>query len=416
MNELVFELEQQTPLLHFQYDMAGATLRASLVKPLLDRFIWDAVCAEMESPEVAFEKYCHLLKGYSVKKKGEFNKSFFREEMPYRSLDYKMSITTSNIKITEFQGSYFSYFGNMGEDNSHKYFSYTSDKIFLKFQFYGQEIGGIINKYVALFFSSTNFGTRATKGFGSFIIKNRFNPIYTYSYFKSLMLIGDNEPYKILFKNIDLFYKSLRGGINSYGKGREHLFYMKPLIWQYFKKKYRVNWEKRKIKEEYYPHVQSKHKETYENQQGFHNTPVGYTSESFWAIKDLMGLSSSESWKYPYNINITKEALDEYGEEIQRASSPLIFKPVKNKDSYNVYLIIKSSSPYESVAGGSIIIQPPANKEPIRLKVPEHFDLQEMFDYFLKDDFNIRDYILFNNNENTAKILEKIYEDIKTNR
>lgn len=35
----VYSLEQETPLIHFQYDQAGACLRASEVKPQLDRFI-----------------------------------------------------------------------------------------------------------------------------------------------------------------------------------------------------------------------------------------------------------------------------------------------------------------------------------------------------------------------------------------
>ena len=33
------ELEQQTPIIHFQHDQKGATLRATEVKPKLDRFI-----------------------------------------------------------------------------------------------------------------------------------------------------------------------------------------------------------------------------------------------------------------------------------------------------------------------------------------------------------------------------------------
>lgn len=37
--ERVYTLEQQTPLIHFQYDQPGATLRATEVKPKLDKFI-----------------------------------------------------------------------------------------------------------------------------------------------------------------------------------------------------------------------------------------------------------------------------------------------------------------------------------------------------------------------------------------
>lgn len=37
--KLSYKLQQQTPLIHFQYNQSGATLRASEVKPKLDKFI-----------------------------------------------------------------------------------------------------------------------------------------------------------------------------------------------------------------------------------------------------------------------------------------------------------------------------------------------------------------------------------------
>ena len=37
--KMIVELKQQTPILHFQPDESGATLRASEVKPKLDRFL-----------------------------------------------------------------------------------------------------------------------------------------------------------------------------------------------------------------------------------------------------------------------------------------------------------------------------------------------------------------------------------------
>lgn len=39
MYKLTFTLKQHTPIIHFQHDQAGATLRASEVKPKLDKFI-----------------------------------------------------------------------------------------------------------------------------------------------------------------------------------------------------------------------------------------------------------------------------------------------------------------------------------------------------------------------------------------
>ena len=37
--KLTFKLKQHTPLIHFQHDQHGATLRATELKPKLDRFL-----------------------------------------------------------------------------------------------------------------------------------------------------------------------------------------------------------------------------------------------------------------------------------------------------------------------------------------------------------------------------------------
>ena len=37
--KLTFKLKQHTPLIHFQHDQTGATLRATELKPKLDRFL-----------------------------------------------------------------------------------------------------------------------------------------------------------------------------------------------------------------------------------------------------------------------------------------------------------------------------------------------------------------------------------------
>jgi hypothetical protein len=39
MYKLEFTLKQHTPLIHFQHDQEGATLRATEVKPKLDKFV-----------------------------------------------------------------------------------------------------------------------------------------------------------------------------------------------------------------------------------------------------------------------------------------------------------------------------------------------------------------------------------------
>jgi len=58
MHKLTIYLCQQTPLLHFQHQQAGATLRATEVKPKLDKFLI------RQAFNNDFELYKHLLQGY----------------------------------------------------------------------------------------------------------------------------------------------------------------------------------------------------------------------------------------------------------------------------------------------------------------------------------------------------------------
>ena len=63
MKTLKVTLKQHTPLIHFQHDQYGATLRASEVKPKLDRFI----IAHAFNNE--YERCKHYLVGYKFSQK-----------------------------------------------------------------------------------------------------------------------------------------------------------------------------------------------------------------------------------------------------------------------------------------------------------------------------------------------------------
>ena len=44
--KLTFKLKQHTPIIHFQHDQYGATLRASELKPKLDKFLIEKLGGE----------------------------------------------------------------------------------------------------------------------------------------------------------------------------------------------------------------------------------------------------------------------------------------------------------------------------------------------------------------------------------
>jgi hypothetical protein len=73
--------------------------------------------------------------------------------------------------------------------------------------------------------------------------------------------VGQDDAVSFLFERIDLFYRSVRSGINgiklSDGDGFARDFYMKPLIFQYAMDS-DVAWEKKWVKQNasssFYPH------------------------------------------------------------------------------------------------------------------------------------------------------------------
>lgn len=93
---LRYTLKQHTPLIHFQ-DQEGATLRATELKPKLDRFLRE------KEPNLPFREH----------HKGRF------------SLDYKVYIK-ANPKITSTPDHHPLFFGNMGE-GAVKKFSFADE-------------------------------------------------------------------------------------------------------------------------------------------------------------------------------------------------------------------------------------------------------------------------------------------------
>ena len=68
MHTLTIKLNQHTPLIHFQHDQIGATLRASEVKPKLDKYIISRLGDE-HYDTLPDEEYEALIAEYEASKK-----------------------------------------------------------------------------------------------------------------------------------------------------------------------------------------------------------------------------------------------------------------------------------------------------------------------------------------------------------
>lgn len=330
MYQIKFTLKQHTPIIHFQHNQDGATLRASEVKPKLDRFI----IGKLGNDD--YER---------GRKIAQTSKWLIDNDKD--ALDYKMSIKPVqklNIKMLPYSGpnnqglyrpTYPNIFGNV-KKGDRKYFSKTDENINVTIYSHNLAFNKKIEENIEHFFLTTNFGYRQSKGFGSFsLIELNSQPVNfdinnlrdTIHYIN----INEQDDRKI-FGVIDYIYKWLKSGINySYNNNNrtcDNTRYKKSILFQYLQSKnpHNENWEKRWIKENF---LELKPQ-----------TPPIYTPKYYRA---LLGLSDKHTFtkancisndnivsEFQKNMNYKLE-LENSNKDIDRIKSPIIFKIIKTK-------------------------------------------------------------------------------------
>lgn len=139
-----YNLIAQTPQIHFQWRMKGATLRASEVKPKLDKFI------------------CK-----SFAKKGTEVPEEWYESKEHGALDYKIQIHRTTEKEWIDINKIKSYFPNVADKEGKR--SIFSD-CRLDVICHIPELAEYIEKNIKKFFILNVFGARQSKGFGGFLV------------------------------------------------------------------------------------------------------------------------------------------------------------------------------------------------------------------------------------------------------
>lgn len=230
MKTLKVTLKQHTPLIHFQHDQYGATLRASEVKPKLDRFI----LTKLGNGD--YELGCELVK----------EKGWLIGKGTHPALNYKIQVKTKDEIDLSLQNKINSnrkhttedfplLLANMGgRDSVDELVNFSMYKIvYLEIFCLKDDLRERMKNYIPFFFAKTNFGQRSNKGFGSFTVTYMDDD----KGIVSVNTLGD-DPYiipentwymdfslnetmytlqgqKCLFKIIDSFWKKLRKQIND---------------------------------------------------------------------------------------------------------------------------------------------------------------------------------------------------------
>ncbi|MCX6272661.1 MAG: hypothetical protein NTU44_15865 [Bacteroidetes bacterium] len=187
MYKLEFTLKQHTPLIHFQHDQEGATLRATEVKPKLDQFIFEKITgkrgfsARIEFHHLLFHggevwtKRLNWLSGSSREIKPKYlNIQERNNALLHFSLNYKLKIpfVFPEFKTIERNFKFPCFFGDMGDNYTEniKGFSYLNTLLNCEIFTFDKSLKDTIALKLSDFFSLHNFGTRQSKGFGSFYL------------------------------------------------------------------------------------------------------------------------------------------------------------------------------------------------------------------------------------------------------
>ena len=427
MYQLKFTLKQHTPLIHFQHDQDGATLRATEVKPKLDSFIIKKLQLTERRTDNGMVK---------TSPKNEYSPYFMGEGINCLALNYKIKITAGNAVpdlCTDIELDYTSnagrsipekfpgFFGLMGDDNKNTKKFVMHDLITIEIFCIVKDLRDKIRDNIAEFFMKHNFGMRQSKGFGSFYIFEDDENYKSHSaneirlpYWFDLTLSPQNKNLKAkrpevfrlqfeLFENISLFYAVLRNGVNLYKGQNNPLLYIKSMLFLYAKS-IGIQWEKRKIKEVFFLNELNDQKFNHQNSE-----VLNYTSNNAQLMRDVFGLASDSDWKFPYNDVISKTS-----GTIDRYQSPILFKPISTgTNKFRVYFDAVNEN--DEFYNQPFVVSAKYKKNKFSINTPGQFDFSAFFKYVFS--INLEDIAVFDeeNPPREFKILSRLFSQVKQN-
>jgi hypothetical protein len=326
--KLTFKLKQHTPIIHFQHEQHGATLRASELKPKLDKFLIKKLgLTEIKNiggkdQEIPKKEYSHL-----------FNN---KEKL---SLDYKVKIVSSSEKIKGILSNK-TYFGDMGHKGEKEY-TWTDDIIDLSIFILDDTLGKEMQKYFPYFLAETNFGTRQNKGNGSFYLdksdtqnfKQIENILPSGTFYFSISQKDDES----IFKIVDYYYKRLKAGINLNFDARCTGEYQKSFLYQFYNGITKKGWEKRFIKEKFFGLYDDGNKKYFI--RAFLGLSGGFT---FKKTQEPCHKKANKRIKSSYEIMDDYE-IEIYHPDIERYKSPITFKPIKYADKTKIFILTQEN-------------------------------------------------------------------------
>lgn len=375
--KLEFTLKQHTPLIHFQHKQANATLRATELKPKLDKFLIEKCPNDVEQ---------------FIRKTSDGKHSY---------LDYKVSVLASKgvgyyvsldegVPNTTYRGysklNVSSFFGNTGlkTDNDARCAVLTKEDVLVSIICLNPKLKDVIRAKFESFLSVTNFGMRQNKGFGSFYIQGKsiadLKKKYKYFTIKS-------SNYETVLNDINLFYRCLRSGINQKDKDGD-VYYFKSLMFMYAKSK-NFTWDKRTLRESFYLDNRSYNQVKLNRVDSDGTVHWESAKPTKYLFRDLLGLSSEQNW-LSYSDILTKEDKNKDDEDngiIQRFKSPITFKPIKEGACFVVFIILEEV-PSEYLSSYFIVKSRNNTSKSVELQLYDKFSLEDFLTFCIKIDID----------------------------
>ncbi|MCI7006000.1 MAG: hypothetical protein MR886_01065 [Clostridium sp.] len=333
-----YKLVQHTPLIHFQHSEPHACLRATEVKPKLDRFLIEQLEKDDRFGDGRWKKW-------------------FVGDGSQQSFDYMMRITPNSEQVDRTQSIeraiaraehrppnaslheiHKNYFGNMASGNNiqdtiretFKESLLYKDGLTLTIRCFIPELLTLIDEHIRGFFMMHNFGTRQRKGFGSFTVDISTEPNAP----KGFDLVGKYCPNAYYCKldgnvNADALLDAvwvlsafLRSGFNR-GEGN----YVRGFVFRYFQReKNPLANDKAFVKQKVLRNVYN------EATRGEHLHPYG-NNVRYRYVRGLLGTNENSRFcRDPRGE--TREDLTVHNiyihsaEGVERFPSPLLFKPI----------------------------------------------------------------------------------------
>ena len=336
-----YKLVQHTPLIHFQHSEPHACLRATEVKPKLDRFLIEQLEKDDRFGDGRWKKW-------------------FVGDGSQQSFDYMMRITPNSEQVERTQSIengieraiaraehrppnaslheiHKNYFGNMASGNNiqdtvqaiqetFKESLFYKDGLTLTIRCFIPELLTLIDEHIRGFFMMHNFGTRQRKGFGSFTVDINTEPnapkgfdlVRKYCPNAYYCKLGNDVNADALLDAVWVISAFLRSGFNR-GEGN----YVRGFVFRYFQReKNPLANDKAFVKQKVLRNVYD------EATRGEHLHPYG-NNVRYRYVRGLLG--TNENSRFCRAPNAHTPVYDIYthsAEGVERFPSPLLFKPI----------------------------------------------------------------------------------------